>query len=164
MVRMGKVCEDGVRSNVISEFELEDDIMENTLAMTAKEHTTGCNLARRNSAGRLILRMGLGGLALLLWQAAPVKAQECCPDSSTAAELARFESASKKPVKMQTAKMQQANSVAGVKMVAATGSNKTYAKPASVKESAENGVPGKPVKVEAVSDRDGQKKADGGQG
>ncbi|HTC41126.1 MAG TPA: hypothetical protein VK703_06140 [Candidatus Acidoferrales bacterium] len=140
--------------------------MENTLAMTAKENTTGCNSARRSSAGRLILRLGLGGLALLLWQASPVKAQECCPDSSTAAELARFESASKKPVKMQTAKMQQGNSVAGVKMVAATGSKrKMYAKPASVKESAlgvENGVPGKPV--EAVSDRDGHKKADGGQG
>ncbi|MGB2636289.1 MAG: hypothetical protein WAM58_20330 [Candidatus Acidiferrum sp.] len=141
--------------------------MENTFGMTAKEYTTGSNFARRNSAGRLILRIGLGGLALLLWQTAPVKAQECCPDSNTAAELARFESASKKPVKMQTAKMQQGNSVAGVKMVATGSNRKMYAKPASVKESAlgvENAAPGKPVKVEAVSDRDVQKKADGGQG
>ncbi len=174
MVRTGKVCDDGDRPNVDSEFEWEEDIMESTLAMTAKEHTTGFNAARRNSAGRLILRMGLGGLALLLWQAAPVKAQECCPDQSTAAELARFESASKKSAKMETAKMQQSNSAASVKMGtgAATGTNaagnrksKTYSKPPAIKEAllgVETSVSGKPgQKAEARSDGDAQKKADG---
>ena len=140
--------------------------MENTLAKTAKQHITGFNFARRNSAGRLILRMGLGGLALLLWQAAPVKAQECCPDWSTAAELARFESASKKPVKMETTKMQQSNSAASVKMGAATGGNrKVYAKPPAVKETVQgvgNAVPGKSSqKVEAVGEKDVRKRPDG---
>ncbi|MGB7729470.1 MAG: hypothetical protein WBL50_15670 [Candidatus Acidiferrum sp.] len=137
--------------------------MENTLATSAKEHTTGCNFVRRNSAARLILRMGLGGLALLLWQAAPVKAQECCPDSNTAAEMARFESTSKKPVNMQTAKMQQGNSVASAKMSAGTATgaiaaanrkSKMYAKPPAVKEAVQ--------KEEAASD--GSAQSQGGEG
>lgn len=147
--------------------------MENTLAKTAKQHIAGFNFARRNSAGRLILRMGLGGLALLLWQASSVKAQECCPDQPTQAELASFENASKKPVKMDATKMQQGDSATSVKISVATGANaagnkklKVHAKPPAIKETVqgvETAIPttGKPPqKVEAVSDGKIQKKAD----
>lgn len=128
--------------------------MENTIATTTKGHTAGCNFARRSSAARLIVRMGLGALAMLLWQAAPVKAQECCPDQSTAAEMAKLESASKKPVKMQqTAKMQQGNAVTSVKMnagAATAGNRKVYAKAPAVKETAQTAEP--------VSNGNGQSK------
>jgi hypothetical protein len=148
-------------------------MMDTTVAMSAKQNTTGCNFAGRCSVGLLIFRMGLGGLALLLWQAAPVKAQECCPDQPTQAELARFENASKKPVKMDATKMQQDNSAARVKMSVATGANatgnkktKVHAKPPAIKETVqgvETAVPttGKPPqKMEAVGDGKVQKKAD----
>ncbi len=149
--------------------------MDTTVAMSAKQNTAEFNVNRRISVGRLILRMGLGlgGLALLLWQAPSVKAQECCPDQSTEAEMARFESSSKKPVKMDATKMQQDNSAARVKMSVATGANatgnkksKVHAKPPAIKETVqgvETAVPttGKPLqKMEAVSDGKVHKKAD----
>ncbi|MGB2663825.1 MAG: hypothetical protein WAK48_07470 [Candidatus Acidiferrum sp.] len=147
--------------------------METTVAMSAKQNTTGFNSARRSFVGRLILRMGLGGLALLLWQASSVKAQECCPDQPTQAELASFENASKKPVKMDATKMQQGDSATSVKISVATGANaagnkklKVHAKPPAIKETVqgvETAIPttGKPPqKVEAVSDGKIQKKAD----
>ncbi len=148
-------------------------MMDTTVAMSVKQNTTGCNFAGRSSVGRLILRMGLGGLALLLWQASPMRAQECCPDQPTQAELASFENASKKPAKMDATKMQQGNSAASVKISVATDANaagneksKVHAKPPAIKETVQGvgtTIPttGKsPQKVEAVSDGKIQKKAD----
>lgn len=53
----------------------------------------------RNRALKMTLKIGLGGLALVLWHAPNAKAQECCPDSYTAAEMAKMESLDKKPVR-----------------------------------------------------------------
>jgi|SRR5580658_5869169 hypothetical protein len=149
--------------------------METTVSMTEKYNTTSFNATGRISATRLILRISLGGLALLLWHAPSAKAQECCPDQNTEAELARFESSSKKPMKIEAVKVQQGNSAAGVKMGpgVATGADaagnkksKLHAKPPAVKETVQ-GVPtvipttGKPLqKIESVGDGKVQKNAD----
>jgi hypothetical protein len=146
--------------------------MQTTVAITAKENITGCNSARRTSLGRLILRMGLGGLALLLWQAPPVKAQECCPDQPTQAELASFESSSNKPAKIELTKVQRGGSAASMKMGAGvtTGANaagnkksKMDAKAPAVKQTAQGIETAAPTtgKMEAPGDENVPKKADG---
>lgn len=56
------------------------------------------NSTLRNWALKLTLKVGLGGLALVLWHAPAARAQECCPDSYTAAEMAKMENLGKKPV------------------------------------------------------------------
>jgi hypothetical protein len=53
----------------------------------------------RNRAMQLTLKIGLAGLGLLLWHTPSAKAQECCPDQYTAAELAKVENSASKPVK-----------------------------------------------------------------
>lgn len=62
---------------------------------------------KRNRALRLTLKIGLGGLAMLLWHAPSAKAQECCPDQYTAAELAKAETATKIPAKSAMSGAQQ---------------------------------------------------------
>lgn len=54
----------------------------------------------RNRAAHLTLRLGLAGLGLLLWHAPSLKAQECCPDQYTAAELAKMEASTTQPVNL----------------------------------------------------------------
>ena len=61
----------------------------------------------RNRALKLTLKVGLGGLALVLWNAPAAKAQECCPDSYTAAEMAKMENLGKKPVQTAANKNKQ---------------------------------------------------------
>jgi hypothetical protein len=141
--------------------------METTVAISANQNTTGFNFARRMSVGRLVLRMSLGGLALILWQAAPVKAQECCPDQSTEAELARFQSSSMKPRNIDATKLQRGNSTASVKMGANADANKKskmHAK--SPAQEVKTAVPttDKPLqvqKVAAAGDGKVQSQADG---
>lgn len=64
----------------------------------------------KRTAG-LALRLGLAGLGLLLWHAPSAKAQECCPDQYTAAELAKVQGSATKPVKLAANKDKQSKSV-----------------------------------------------------
>lgn len=52
-----------------------------------------------NRVVRITLRLGLAGLGMLLWHAPAAKAQDCCPDNYTEAEMAKVKGSAKKPVK-----------------------------------------------------------------
>jgi hypothetical protein len=56
---------------------------------------------------KLAMKIGLAGFALILWHAPAAKAQECCPDSYTAAEMAKMENSGKKPVQTAVSKNKQ---------------------------------------------------------
>jgi hypothetical protein len=90
--------------------------METNLGKSARGNGFGCNATQRDSAARLILRMAFGGLALLLWQASPAKAQDCCPDQFTETELARVESSARTPVNTAATKERQGNAAAEAKV------------------------------------------------
>ncbi|HKN73568.1 MAG TPA: hypothetical protein VJW94_00220 [Candidatus Acidoferrum sp.] len=145
--------------------------MKTTVGMTEKYNTAGFKATGRISAARFILRVSLGGLALLLWQAPSAKAQECCPDQNTEAELARFESSAKKPMKIEAVKVQQGNPSTGVKtgsdVAAGNKKSNVHATRPAVRETLQKVEPnipatGKPLqRVEAVGDGNVQKKPDG---
>jgi hypothetical protein len=61
----------------------------------------------RKQALKLTMKIGLAGLALVLWHAPAAKAQECCPDSYTAAEMAKMENPGKKPIQTAANKNKQ---------------------------------------------------------
>jgi hypothetical protein len=61
-----------------------------------------------NRALKLTLRFGLAGLGLLLWHAPSAKAQECCPNQYTEAELAKSGNSVRKAAKLVVANDKQA--------------------------------------------------------
>jgi hypothetical protein len=102
------------------------------------------NSTLRNRALNLALKVGLGGLALVLWHAPAAKAQECCPDSYTAAEMAKMENLGKKPVNTLVAGEKQNKTV----LVARFDANGAQAMKAARKENSARVVAVKqPVKT-----------------
>src|SRR5271155_5193242 len=149
--------------------------MESTLGRLARSNATGFNAGRSISSGRLLLRMGLGGLALLLWQAPWAKAQECCPDQYTEAEMARAASSAKKPVNVAVVK-EQGHTAAGTKIGsgARTGAKaagnkkaKAHARQVALQQGAKGSKANEPAasvpvrQTEVPGDGKVQKKADG---
>ena len=80
------------------------------------------NSTLRKRALKMTLKIGLGGIALALWQAPAAKAQECGPDSYTAAETAKMENLGKKPVNILAKNGKQSTTVLVAKNYAGAGS------------------------------------------
>lgn len=66
---------------------------------------------RSNRVANLTLRLGLAGLGLLLSNANSAKAQECCPDQYTEAEVAKMQTSAKKPISLAGINSKQAQPV-----------------------------------------------------
>jgi hypothetical protein len=117
----------------------EDKSMVYTFTNPETPEATSASRIRRIKIWQIVVRTGLAGVALLLWQTKSAKAQECCPDQYNETEVAKVEKPAKKPVS-QAASKKHDKVAEGVKSVpnaetsakaTHTKNSKAHAKPAA---------------------------------